>query len=150
MSKLETRAVVVSIDGLYAIVQPNESNGCGHCNGKGCGTSNLSRLFCHKPRQFRVKNSIEASVGDSVIVSVAEGAILRGIGLVYLMPLVLLVIGGMLGSSLPQQIEQSDSYAAVGALCGLVAGFGLAKWIALRQTESQFQPYIAQQLPRDT
>jgi len=149
MSKLETRAVVVSIDGHYAIVQPDESNGCGQCNGKGCGANKLSRLFCNKPRQFQVKNPIEATVGDAVIVSVAEGAILRGIGLVYLMPLVLLVIGGMMGGSWSQQTEQSDSYAAVGALCGLAAGFALAKWNTLRQADSQFQPYIARQFQGD-
>jgi len=149
MDKLETRAIVVSVDGRYAIVQPDESNGCGQCNGKGCGATKLSRLFCNKPRQFQVKNPIEAAVGDAVIVSVAEGAILRGIGLVYLMPLVLLVIGGMVGSSWPQQIEQSDSYAAVGALCGLLAGFALAKWNAMSQADSQFQPYIARQLQGD-
>jgi len=149
MNTLETRAVVVSVEESYAIVQPDGSNGCGQCNGKGCGASKLSRLLCNKPRQFRVKNSIEATVGDAVIVSIAEGAILRGIGLVYLLPLILLVLGGMLGSGWSQQTEQSDSYAAVGALCGLVAGFGFVKWNAIRQTESQFQPYIARQFQGD-
>ena len=149
MNKLETRALVVSVDGHYALVQPESSNGCGQCNGKGCGASKLSKLFCNKPRQFRVRNPINASAGDAVIVSIAEGAVLRGIGLVYLMPLAFLVIGGMLGSSWPQQVEQSDSYAVAGASIGLVLGFGLVKWNASLQADIQFQPYITRQFQED-
>lgn len=143
MSMLETRAVVVEIDGQHALVQADQANGCGQCEGKGCGVGKLSRLFCSKPRQFQVNNPINAGVGDEVIVSVVEGAVMRGIGLVYLMPLALLVMGAMLGSIWAQQPGQRDSYAAVGALSGLLAGFAIAKWISLRQTGSRFQPYIA-------
>ncbi|MEO8333176.1 MAG: SoxR reducing system RseC family protein [Gallionella sp.] len=142
---LETRAMVVSKDGRHALVQADQANGCGQCNGKGCGAGKLSRLFCSKPRQFQVNNPIDASVGDEVIVSVAEGAVMRGIGLVYLMPLALLVIGAMFGSFWAQQPGQSDGYAAVGGLIGLTAGFAFAKWISLRQAGIHFQPYIARQ-----
>ncbi|MCR4298460.1 MAG: SoxR reducing system RseC family protein, partial [Gallionella sp.] len=90
---LETRAIVVQVDGQYAFVQANQGNGCGQCSGKGCGTGKLSQLFCSKPRQFQVDNPVNAGVGDEVIVSVAEGAVLRGIGLVYLLPLLLLLTG---------------------------------------------------------
>jgi sigma-E factor negative regulatory protein RseC len=144
MSKLETRAVVVKIDGQHALVKADQADGCEQCAGKGCGAGKLSRLFCSKPRHFQVYNPINASVGDEVIVSVAEGAVMRGIGLVYLMPLALLVIGATLGSFWSQP-GQSDSYAAVGALFGLVVGFAFAKWVSLQQGESRFQPYIARQ-----
>ncbi len=145
MNMLETRAVVVAVDGQHAMVQADQANGCGQCSGKGCGAGKLSRLFCSKPRQFQVNNPIDAGVGDEVIVSVAGGAVMRGIGLVYLIPLVLLVMGATLGSIWAQQPEQRDSFAAAGALFGLVAGFSMAKWISSRQTESRFQPYIARQ-----
>lgn len=143
MNKLETRAIVVSTDGEYALVQPEQANGCGHCNGKGCGASKLSRLFCNKPHRFQVKNQIKATEGDEVIVSVVEGAVLRGIGLLYLIPLVMLLIGALLGNSWSQQAGNEDGYAALGALCGLMIGFFIAKWSIARQAESHFQPYIA-------
>ena len=142
---LEMRAIVVQIDGPYAFVQANQGSGCGECEGKGCGTGKLSQLFCSKPRQFKVDNSIKAGVGDVVVVVTAEGAVLRGIGLVYLMPLVLLVAGATLGSSWALQPGQRDGYAAVGALSGLVAGFAFAKWISSRQAGQQNLPYIARQ-----
>lgn len=140
---LETRATVVQTEGQYAFVQASQSNGCEQCNGKGCGSGKLSQLFCGKPRQFRVENSIGASVGDQVIVSVADGAVLRGIGLVYLLPLALLVVGVVVGSSLAAQVGQRDGYAAAGAGVGLVGGFALSRWIAARLTRRQTLPFIA-------
>jgi len=143
MIMLETRAIIIQTDGKYALVQASQANGCEQCSGKGCGAGKLSQLFCSKPRQFRVDNQINANVGDQVIISVAEGAVLRGIGLVYLLPLTLLLMGAMLGNILAAQTEQHDGYAAVGALLGLLVGFAFAKWISLRQDRSRFQPYIA-------
>ena len=142
---LETRAIVVKIEGQHALVQSNQGNGCDQCNGKGCGTGKLSGLFCNKPRHFQVDNQINAGVGDEVIVSVAEGAVLRGIGLVYLLPLLLLVIGAGIGSALTTQLAQRDGYAAAGSLIGLVGGFALSKWIVSRQARQQNLPYIARQ-----
>lgn len=142
---LETRARVVQIDGQYALVQVSQSNGCEQCNGKGCGSGKLSQLFCSKPRQFRVDNSIDASIGDEVIVSVADGAVMRGIGLAYLLPLALLVLGVVLGSSCATQVEQRDIYAAVGAGIGLIGGFAMSRWIVSRQACQQNLPFIARQ-----
>ena len=140
---LEMRAIIVQLNGQYALVQVNQGNGCEQCNGKGCGTGKLSQLFCSKPRQFQVDNLINADIGDDVVISVADGAVLRGIGLVYLFPLLLLVLGAMFGSIFVVQPEQRDGYAAMGALFGLAVGFVIAKRISLRQPRSHCQPFIA-------
>ncbi|MDH4233519.1 MAG: SoxR reducing system RseC family protein [Gallionella sp.] len=145
---LETRAIVVQVDGQYAYVQANQGKGCGQCEGKGCGAGKLSQLFCSKPRQFKVDNSIKASVGDMVVVSAAEGAVLRGIGLVYLLPLALLLAGAALGTSWASQPEHRDGYAGAGALSGLVVGFIVAKWVSSRQACQQYMPHIARQCGR--
>lgn len=140
---LESRAVVMQlIDEQFALVQSSQGGGCGQCSGKGCGASKLSQLFCNKPRQFRVENQIRARVGDEVMISVAEGAVLRSIGLVYLMPLVLLFVCAALAGSLAVQAEQRDGYAALGALFGLVVGFVMARWIAARQVQQRYRPCI--------
>ena len=142
MIMLETRATVIRILESHALVQANQGSGCEQCDGKGCGTGKLAQLFCSKPRLFQVANPINAGVGDQVVISVAEGAVLRGIGVVYLLPLLLLLGGAMLGNFLAAQAGQTDAYAASGALLGLVAGFVLAR-ISSRQFRSRFQPYIA-------
>jgi sigma-E factor negative regulatory protein RseC len=142
---LETRAIVIQILKDHALVQAEQGNGCEQCNGKGCGTGKLAQLFCSKPRLFQVENPINAGVGDQVIISVAEGAVLRGIGVVYLLPLILLLGGAMLGNLWAAQAGQRDAYAAAGALLGLFVGFVSARWISTGQVRSRFQPYIARQ-----
>ena len=82
--------------------------------------------------------------------------------MVYLLPLLLLVIGALLGNfwfdslgvdslgvdrpvldnSGLADTEQRDIYAAIGALLGLVLGFICAKWMSSRQAEKHFHPYI--------
>ena len=142
---LEQRAVIVKVHKRYALVQASQASGCEQCDGKGCGTGKLAQLFCSKPRLFQVDNKIDANVGDQVIISVAEGAVLRGIGLVYMLPLLLSLGGAVFGDTLALQVGQRDGYAAVGALLGLALGFALAKWISSRQSGRRFQPYITRQ-----
>ena len=140
---LESRVVVIElVDRQFALVQPSQGGGCGQCSGKGCGAGKLSQLFCSKPRQFKVENAINARVGDEVMVSVAEGAVLRGIGVVYLLPLVLLFACAALAGSWAVDVSSRDGYAALGALFGLVVGFYIAKWLSLRQAHKQYQPSI--------
>ena len=149
MSKLETRAVVVKIDGNHALVRANQADGCEHCAGKVCGAGKLSSLFCSKPRQFEVINPINARIGDEVIVSVAEGAVMRGISLIYMMPLALLLSGATLGNVLSPP-GQSDSYAAAGALLGLVVGFALVKRTSMHKSESLYRPIISRQVHKSS
>lgn len=146
---LETRAIVMQVSGQHALVQANQGNGCEQCNGKGCGTGKLSQMFCSKPRQFQVDNPIDAKVGDEVIVSVADGAVLQGIGLVYLLPLVLLLAGAAFGSAWAVQPEQRDGYAGVGAAMGLLLGFAVAKWLSSRHAVRGNHPFIARQFSGD-
>ncbi len=139
---LETRAVVVHADKIFTLVQANQVNGCSACEGKGCGSGKLTQLFCSKPRQFKVENHINANVGDEVIVAVPDGAVLHGIGLVYLLPLTLMFVGVLLVDTCCKGGQQ-DAYMALGALLGLVAGFAFARWLSTRQAGRKNQPYIA-------
>ncbi|HEX5362979.1 MAG TPA: SoxR reducing system RseC family protein [Gallionella sp.] len=131
---LETRAIVVRIDGPLAFVESAQASGCGQCKSTGCGAGKLSGLLCREPRQFQVDNAIGAAVGDEVVVSVADGAVLRGIGLVYLLPLSLLVAGAACGNAIATLDEQRDGYAAAGAALGLVLGFIVSRWLDKRQS----------------
>ena len=131
---LETRAIVVQSDARSAEVIGSGGSGCSACEGRGCGSRKVAQLFCSKPRQFRVDNRIHAGVGDEVIVCMPDGALLRGVGLVYLLPLVFMFSGALLAG-------QSDARAAMGALFGLLIGFLLAKWLSARSFRQQ--PYIA-------
>ncbi len=130
---LETQVTVVSLDGSEAIVEAGQTGGCGYCNSiNGCGASKLSKLLCTRPRQFRVHNGIGAKVGDEVRVSVADGELLRSALIAYIIPLLMLFAGGVLGT-VAAGAHDRDLCAAVGALAGLAAGFIIVRLFTPRQ-----------------
>src|SRR5512138_1572482 len=131
---LETRAIVIRLEGEDAVVESTQGGGCGHCDSeKGCGSGKLSQLFSAQPRRFRVRNEAQAQPGMEVQISVAEGVLLRSALLMYVLPLLLLLAGGALGGQLAREAAAADGYAALGGVLGLVLGFLLARWLAARQ-----------------
>lgn len=131
---LETRAIVIRLEGEDALVETTQGGGCGHCDSeKGCGSGKLSQLFSTQPRRFRVRNEAQAQPGAEVQISVAEGVLLRSALLMYVLPLLLLLAGGALGGQLVSEASSADAYAALGGAFGLVLGFLLARWLAAHQ-----------------
>jgi sigma-E factor negative regulatory protein RseC len=126
---LEMRAIVIQVQGDDASVQPVGSGGCGHCDSEGgCGSGNLSKMFCSsKPRQFKVRNEVNAKVGDEIQVSIPDGALFRGAMKMYVLPLILLLAGGVAGVNLSSEVAMRDFYSVAGAVAGLLIGFVLAR-----------------------
>lgn len=127
---LETRAIIVQLQGHEAIVEAKNSGGCASCSSEGgCSSSKLSKMLCREPRQFRVINAAQAQVGDEVEVVLADGILLRGVTAVYLLPVALLIAGGMLGAHWADTTAARDGYAFIGALSGLLIGALAARFL---------------------
>lgn len=128
----EMRAIVLSLHGAEAEIEPVGGNGCGHCaSGKGCGSGKLSQLFCSsKQRSFKVNNAIGAQVGDEVSVGLPDGVLLRNSILMYVLPLAFMLGASLLASTLFE--DASDAAALLGALAGLLAGFFLVRQLTKR------------------
>lgn len=126
---IEMRAIVIHVDGSNASVQPVGTGGCGHCDSEGgCGSSTLTKVFCgNKPRQFKVRNEVNARIGDEIQVSIPDGVLLRGAIKMYVLPLILLLAGGIAGVGMAGDGAGRDAYAVAGAVIGLLLGFVLAK-----------------------
>ncbi|MDH2919200.1 MAG: SoxR reducing system RseC family protein [Sideroxydans sp.] len=133
---LETRATVVAISEQRASVLVNQVSGCEQCNGQGCGSSQVAKLFCSQAVTFEVLNQLNAKVGDEVVVAVQDGAVLRGISVLYLLPIVMLVWA----ASIASYWLDDEFWVALGAVLGLLLGFAMVKVVA-RQLQPK-QPYI--------
>jgi sigma-E factor negative regulatory protein RseC len=134
---LETRAIVVQLDGVEAVVEAAQGGGCGLCaSSKGCGSGKMSQLLCVRPRQFRVRNEINARIGEEVQVAVADGVLLRSALTLYGLPLLLLFVGALLGARWMDGISGHDAGSAIGAAVGLLVGFPLAGFLASLQQAS--------------
>lgn len=128
----EVRAIVLGVSGDEAEISPVGNLGCSHCHsGKGCGSGRLAQMFCsNKPRRFTAVNSARARAGDEVNVVLPQGELLRSSVLMYLLPLLLLLGGAMLGAALGGDGATRDGYAMLGALSGLLAGFAAGRYAA--------------------
>ncbi len=127
---LETPATVIRLEGEEAVVEAEQSGGCGSCSsGKGCSSGKLSQMLCVRPREFRVRNHVDAHVGDRVLVGVADGLLLRSALTLYGLPMLMLFGGAFLGAQWTGGAS-GDAAAAIGGVAGLAAGFLLARFIA--------------------
>jgi sigma-E factor negative regulatory protein RseC len=130
---IETRAIIIRLEGNEALVESTQGGGCGNCDSEnGCGSGKLSQLFCTEPRRFRVLNESNAQVGTLVQVSLAEGVLLRSALLMYMLPLASLVSGAAIGG-LWMDGESSEIFSAAGGFAGLSLGFVMAKALSSRR-----------------
>lgn len=123
---IEERAVILSLESetsaahSTATLEIERKIACGLCGQtRGCGNSIWGKLFAHQSTAFKAQNLINAKVGDSVIVGINEKALLKSALLLYILPLASMLIGAILAT----QIYDTNGYAMLGALVGLVLGF---------------------------
>ena len=130
---------VVRIAGPFAWVSCESRAGCERCaEGKGCGGGLLSRLLGDRLFQLRVPVSAGIGVGDQVQLGISEGALLGAACLMYLLPLLALISGALIGDFLG-----GDGVALLLGSLGLLASFVLLHVFRERIALSRrFQPVI--------
>ena len=120
----ESQAIVTRVEGEFAFIEVKDDvSSCGSCGSKGqCGKAQAG------PRRYAVRNRIGAVPGDLVVVAVPAGAVLRAAALSYLMPLLFLFAGALVGTA-----RWGDGLpAVVGAVLGLVAGLVALRLLSRR------------------
>ena len=110
---IEESGRVVATDGDTAWVETSRRTSCGSCEAKGCGTGTLSQILGRKTQQLRVNNPIGAIPGDQVILGIEESALIKGSLAVYLVPLLALLGGGLLGEFMTPRLALSGEGATI-------------------------------------
>jgi sigma-E factor negative regulatory protein RseC len=122
---IETPAHVTRVEGDTAWVTSKAPSSCGACGGKGCGSSLFSRVWHPDEPEYRVDNPIGAEAGETVVVGLPDGTLLRATLASYGMPLAFLLSGAVLGNYL---------FGEPGSIWGGLFGLGLAgAWLKLRR-----------------
>jgi sigma-E factor negative regulatory protein RseC len=128
----DSEAVVARLEGEHAWLEVCKPSVCGSCaSAEACGGRP------DKKRLQRVRNTIGANVGDAVIVTVADGAVLKAALWSYLMPLLLALVGAAVGTALA-----GDVAALVGTVSGLTIGLALLRVVGA-QLASRREPLLA-------
>jgi len=117
---IEQKATVISRDGNIVWVEAERQSTCGQCQArKGCGTGLLAKHVGQRFSRIAVNTEQDLRIGQAVLVSIPEQALLSGAVMMYLLPLLALfgvaIVTRMLGGGELLQI--------VSGLIGLCAGF---------------------------
>ena len=97
---IEERARVTEAGDGYAWVEIQRQSACGNCHANdGCGTATLAKAWSGRQMRTRAISNLPLQSGDEVIVGLADGVLLRGALLAYILPLALMLTGALLGET---------------------------------------------------
>lgn len=143
---LEETAQVVRIKGNEVWVETQRRSSCSSCSAeKGCGTATLSKVLGNRRNVVRVLSALPLRVGDQVVIGIREQALVRGSLAVYAVPILLLLLGGLIGELGAEQfIWENAEFASVTlGISGLIAGLVWLKRFTRRiRNDPNFQPVV--------
>ena len=137
---IEERGRVVSIETACVWVETQRQSACGKCQaGTTCGHGLMNRLL-PSPSHNYVPASCDfpVSVNDEVTIALPEQALLSASFLVYLMPLLTLFAGLIIGvlAQLPEPL------IIVLSLAGLASGFFGVRWWTHSCARGLYKPVV--------
>lgn len=122
LSKRFSEAEVIRVEEDRLWLRTESAQGCGGCSlASGCGTSVLAKLFTSKARKpLILKNTILATEGDRVMISIKESDLVKHSIMVYGVPLIALMVFAFIGL----QLTGNDLVSAIGGF----AAMGVSWW----------------------
>jgi len=144
---IEEAARVVAVDGDQAWVVTRRRSACGACAAnKGCGTGIMARaLGSERTLRIKAENTVQALVGEDVTLGIDDRVLLRSAVLMYLLPLLALIAGAVLGELLNTSLSVADEdYLPI--ITGMSAMTGMLWWLRRHShvlaATGEYQPRI--------
>lgn len=129
---IEEAGTVVEVRDGRARVRTRRSEGCGQCSARGACAS----LGGGRDANVWVEDPIGTRPGERVIIAVPEGTVVRASILVYLVPVLALVAGALVGHAVgPRWGLSPDLGAATAGLGAMVLAFLLARCLGGTATQ---------------
>jgi sigma-E factor negative regulatory protein RseC len=115
---LETSGTVIAVEAGQVVIATEARSACAHCAASGCTGGVLAQLFPARRNRVRLDNTIDAALGERVIVGLPDSVLVRASLLVYLVP----VAGMILAAATAGHAGLGAAGQAGAALLGLLAG----------------------------
>lgn len=120
---IEENAVVIAAEAGIIEVEIHRRTSCNACSARsGCGVSLLDRVLGRRPQRLVLANQLDAGVGDEVVIGIPEGALLKAAVAAYMLPLLGLLSGGIMGDLLIDETSIGEALPLLTGLTGLGAG----------------------------
>lgn len=149
--EIQASVLQVNPDGSAWVKSAAESGSCHSCGSDSgsCGSGNIGRMFAPRQEQrYRVIDQVGCRPGDEVIVNIADGSVLRGALIVYILPLLLVFFFALAGHWLATP-AMADTAAILGASGGFVLASLVVGLLNRRAShDPRFQPAIVRRIHR--
>lgn len=146
---VEQEARVITIEGDQLVLEAETRSSCNACEVKsGCGTSVLAKWVGRKFTRFQVKNTVDARVGDQVVVGLPESALVSGSLTIYLLPLLGLIGAVVLADILlAADMASRDPVIALSGLAGFALSLlGCRNYLSKEQIRCNLTPVILRKI----
>ncbi|RLA23425.1 MAG: Fis family transcriptional regulator [Gammaproteobacteria bacterium] len=147
---IEELAVVRAVQGDIIILDSYQKPSCGGCVQKSsCGTSVLGRFMGNKEVELTVQSDLSLNPGDQVLIGIEESAMLWGALSVYILPLLMFFLFGMVGNQVAEALnfKETELVSLFFAVTGFALSFLLLKKNFLwGQNVDRFNPVIIRKL----
>jgi len=126
---IERSAEVVGVSVTGILVEALRESSCGDCAAKGaCATAVIGTVVGRRKVRMELPDAFPVEIGDRVIVGLSERELLRGAGLIYLLPLLALFAAGLLAELLATLAGlDTELPVAIAAVAGLYLGLRVAR-----------------------
>ena len=143
---IEENAWVIAIENDMALIEVQRKAVCDTCAvNNGCGTGILAKAMNNRRFQMKVRNTVDACVGDEVIVGIEDDMLIKSSFAVYIIPLLLLFIGAWIGENSAGAFPSSspEGLSVLFGMAGLVAGFAWVRYFSKRiSSDDRYQPLL--------
>jgi sigma-E factor negative regulatory protein RseC len=142
---IEERAVVVALHADTMLVEVQQQSGCGACQTKSaCGTQLFGALFASRRRRLGFPNTVNAQVGDVVLLLIDERRILGSSVKLYMLPLLGLIVGAVVFDALARWWTlPADPMQILGAIAGMA---GVFVWLRLASRHARAEHIVVRPL----
>ncbi len=131
----ESGIVVQNLAEGKVAVRVKRGEACGSCEAKGACAA-----FGGKTEDITlvVENTLEADIGDEVVIELSESAVIKASAAVYLVPAVNLILGGLAGVGIADFLHtDKDAATLLGVALGLLLGLFISGRIGGKMAQNQ-------------
>ena len=144
---MQTQAVVIALDGDFAVVETSRKSACDGCHrqqdGKGCAMCTL--MGDSKTMRARAHNPLGAQPGDTVLVESSSARVLGYGALVFLLPL----LAALAGWGIAALLTAPEAVRGVAAAVGFGLAFAFLSVYSRRVIAHRYDVTVVQILHHD-
>ena len=144
---IEEEAVVAQIEAGRIWVEKARQSACSASCAQSCATRAVADYLGETKVRIAVLSPIEVRPGDRVVIGIGEDALIKGSLSIYLIPLIGLLAGAILGTAMGGSFFSgaTDASAMVGGLLGLIGTLTFLKFVSVLP-HNKLQPVVLRKL----